>query len=355
MSIFTKRLWRSVRASEGGAKIWFILFRICSQIPWRIARRLGWGKLLSLPTKLFVEPNNTCNFACDHCQVTYSQQPPTHLTLEHIRKILRQVPRLCNIHLQGMGEPMLNVHLIDLMEYCESRGIAPSIISNGSVYTERMASRLLSLSRSTIVFSLDAATPELFERIRVNGKLETVLNNIDRLVRRRGDACWPKIELRTTAMSCNVSELPSIVRLAKRLGVDKLTISFFLTDWGKADMQRNIASRDVSKHPRMKHLLSEVMETAARLDVPVDTEDSLQRFSSINRCPWVWSEPYITVTGDVVPCCRIADSSVVKMGNVYEEDLSRIWNNKAYQHLRRRIANDDIPHFCRRCYGMAPE
>lgn len=250
---------------------------------------------------------------------------------------------------------MLNIHLIDLMEECESRGIAPSIISNGSVYTERIASRLLSLSRSTIIFSLDAATPELFERIRVNGKLEVVLNNIDRLVRRRGGACWPKIELRTTAMSHNVSELPSIVRLAKRLGVDKLTISFFLTDWGRADMQRNIASRDVSKHPRMKHLLSEVVETAARLDVPLDTEDSLERFSSTNRCPWVWSEPYITVTGDVVPCCRIADSSVVKMGNVYEEDLSRILNNKAYRHLRRRIANDDIPHFCRRCYGMAPE
>ena len=71
--------------------------------------------------------------------------------------------------------------------------------------------------------------------------------------------------------------------------------------------------------------------------------------------PWVWSELYITITVDVVPCCRIADSSVVKMGNVYEEELSRIWNNNAYRHLRRRIANDDIPHFCRRCYGMTLE
>ena len=250
---------------------------------------------------------------------------------------------------------MLNVDLIDLMEECESRGIAPSIISNGSVYTERIASRLLSLSRSTIIFSLDAATPRVFERIRVNGKLETVLNNIDRLVRRRGDARWPKIELRTTVMSHNVYELSGIVLQAARLGVDKLTISCFLTDWDKADMQRDIASIDVSKHPRMKHLLSEAMETAARLDVPIDMEDSLRRFSSTNRCPWVWSEPYITVTGDVVPCCRIADSSVAKMGNVYEEELSRIWNNKAYRLLRRRLAKDDIPHFCHRCYGMSLE
>lgn len=209
---------------------------------------------------------------------------------------------------------MLNVLIIDIMEECESLGLAPSIVSNGSVYTERIASRLLSLSMSTIVFSLDAATPETFERIRVNGKFETVLSNIDRLVRRRRDACWPKVELRTTVMSHNAYELPQIVRLAKRLDVDKLTISFFLTDWGKTDMQKALAPIDVSKHPRMKHLLRQVMETAARLDVPVDMENSLQRFSSGNRCPWVWSEPYITVTGDVVPCWRIADSSVVEDG-----------------------------------------
>lgn len=106
MSIFTKRLWRLVRSERGGrAKIWFILFRICHQIPWRIARYLGRERAFSLPTKLFVEPNNTCNFACDHCRVTHLQRPPMHLTLEHLRKILRQVPRLCNIHCKGWENP----------------------------------------------------------------------------------------------------------------------------------------------------------------------------------------------------------------------------------------------------------
>ena len=51
MSIFTKRLWRSARRVRGGAKIWFILFRLCSQIPWRIARVFGWEKCLSLPNQ----------------------------------------------------------------------------------------------------------------------------------------------------------------------------------------------------------------------------------------------------------------------------------------------------------------
>ena len=56
----------------------------------------------------------------------------------------------------------------------------------------------------------------------------------------------------------------------------------------------------------------------------------------------------------MAPCCEIADSSVVKMGNVFEERFADIWNNDRYRELRRRIAEDDIPDYCRGCYGLKP-
>ncbi len=42
------------------------------------------------------------------------------------------------------------------------------------------------------------------------------------------------------------------------------------------------------------------------------------------------------------------------MGNVFDEPFADVWNNDKYRELRRRIAGDDIPHYCRGCYGMKP-
>lgn len=344
------RLRRLMRG-EGWRKVAFIALRLCRQVPWRIARGLAWERVPFLPSRIDVEPINTCNFACDHCQVTHWKMPAVRLTPERLGAILDQFSRLLNVTLQGMGEPLLNKRLVDMLEECERRGVAPMIVSNGSVYTGNIASRLASLRRTTIVFSMDGATAETFEAIRINGRFESVVANIEALVRRRGGDVWPRIELRTVATLRNVHELPGIVRLAKRLNVDRLTISTRLSDWGKADMQERTAPIDVSRNgSRTDRLLGKAMEVATALDVPMEMKHG-EEYSAANPCPWPWSSAYVAANGDVVPCCRIADASVVKMGNLHDEPFSKIWNNDKYRALRRRISRGDIPHYCRSCYG----
>ena len=63
---------------------------------------------------------------------------------------------LRQIKLQGMGEPLLNRHLIEMLEEGEMGGGAISIVTNGSVYTENIAQRLSSLRGTTITISMDA-------------------------------------------------------------------------------------------------------------------------------------------------------------------------------------------------------
>ncbi len=320
----------------------------------RIARRLGLKRTPFLPTSIDVEPIDTCNFACDHCQVTHWTRKTTRLTTERFISILRQLPMLRQIKLQGMGEPLLNRHLIEMLEEGEMGGRSVSIVTNGSVYTENIAQRLSSLRGTTITISMDGATAETFEAIRVNGNFQKVVDNVADMVRRRGRSVWPGIELRSVVTLRNAHELPDLVRLAKRLGVDKLTATTLLTDWGKEEMEGSIAAIDVSRgDPRVDQSIRESREVAAEVEMPLSVEHG-QRYSKANRCPWPWTASYIAANGDVVPCCQIADSSVVKMGNVFDEPFADIWNNDKYRELRRRIAGDDIPHYCRGCYGMKP-
>ena len=320
----------------------------------RVAKRLGLRNTPFLPTSVDLEPIDTCNFACDHCQVTHWERLTTRLTMERFTSILRQLPALRQIKLQGMGEPLLNRHLIDMLEEGEREGIDMSIVSNGSIYTENIASRLSSLRETTITISMDGATAETFESIRVNGNFEKVVNNVADMVRRRGNNIWPRIELRCVATQRNAHELPDLVRLAKRLGVDKLTITTLLTDWGKEEMEGAIAPIDISgESSKTDRLIRESRKVADEIGMRLSVERG-QRYSEANRCPWPWTSSYIAANGDVVPCCQIADSSVVKMGNVFDEPFANIWNNDKYRELRRRIAGNDIPNYCRTCYGMKP-
>ena len=320
----------------------------------RVAKRLGLKRAPFLPTSIDIEPIDTCNFACDHCQVTHWTRKTTRLTTERLISILRQLPMLRQIKLQGMGEPLLNRRVIEMLEEAESGGAAVSIVTNGSVYPENVAQRLSSLRGTTIVISMDGATAETFEAIRVNGNFHKVIDNVADMVRRRGRSVWPGIELRSVVTLRNAHELPDLVRLAKRLGVDKLTATTLLTDWGKEEMEELIAPIDVSrKDAQVDQSIWESREVAAEIGMPLSVEHG-QRYSKANRCPWPWQSSYIAANGDVVPCCQIADSSVVKMGNVFDEPFADVWNDDKYRELRRRIADDDIPHYCRSCYGMKP-
>lgn len=352
VGVAVNRSLRRLARGEGWRKAAFVARRLRRQIPWRLARRFGWERVPFLPARLDVEPIDACNFACGHCQVTHWKRPATRLTPERLRAILDQFPRLLNVHLQGMGEPLLNRRLVDMLEECERRGVAPTIVSNGSVLTADSAARLTSLRRTTLVFSIDGATAETFEAIRTGGRFEAVVANVDALVRRRGGAAWPRIEIRTVATLRNAHELSGVVRLARRLNVDKLTISTFLTDWGKAEMRSAVEPIDAGRNgARTEQLLKAAAAEAAALDVPLDVQRGAEEFSASGRCPWPWRSAYVAANGDVVPCCRVADARTAKMGNVREEPFSKIWNNGKYRELRRRIATGDVPHYCRRCYA----
>lgn len=312
----------------------------------KLAKRLRWRFTPFLPVRLDVEPIDTCNFACDHCQVTHWARKGTTLDPARFRELLDALPMLREIKLQGMGEPLLHRDLPAMLEEGERRGIAMLLFTNGSIYTEAIASRLASLRNATVVFSIDGATAETFEAIRVNGNFAKVVANIADLVRRHGDAERPRIELWTVATARNANEVPDIVRLADELGVDKVTVTTMLTDWGKDDMAGIVEPLALRGEQPLE--TGAITREARRVTVDVETGPT---YSTERPCPWPWNRSYVAANGDVVPCCVIADSSVVKMGNVFEEPFAKIWNNKRYRDLRRAIATDDVPPYCLTCYG----
>jgi radical SAM protein with 4Fe4S-binding SPASM domain len=324
--------------------------RLFNYLAAKLVYRLGWIRAPFLPAALDVEPNNTCNFRCPHCQVPYWSKPAAFLDAERLASILRQVPRLVRIKLQGMGEPLLNKSLVGMLKLGEARGVSMSFFSNGSVLTDETAASLAGLNDTEITFSLDGASKETFERIRVGGKFEKVIENMRRLVAARGARREPVISGWTLATRENLHELAAIVRLARDIGLDRLTIQTFLSDWGKEEMKARTGAHKVDRDSAALAAAVDGAEAAAR-EAGIDLEISRNDYYSRRRkCVWPWTGAYIAANGDVVPCCIIADADTAKMGNVFERDFAEIWNGPAYREFRKRIRNHDLPDYCRNCY-----
>jgi radical SAM protein with 4Fe4S-binding SPASM domain len=320
----------------------------------KLAYRLRLRYVPSLPVTLDLEPINSCNFECPHCQVTHWDKTKAQLSLEGFRTILKQFPHLVRIKLQGMGEPLLNKSLTEMLREGEGRGISMRLTTNGSIYTEEIGRALSALDNTFITVSVDGSTPEVFEEIRVKGKLEKVRENIKKLTTARGGKKSPVVKLWTVVTQKNVHQLSDLVRLARTLGVDGITFQLFLSNWGKTDMDSYVDPIRIDRRSAALEQALEAAQQAAhaeRVTLEIFEENLLSRQ---NRCSWPWTSSYVCANGDVVPCCVVADADTVKMGNLHEQPFSEIWNSRGYQELRERINNHDLPTYCRNCYSDPP-
>jgi radical SAM protein with 4Fe4S-binding SPASM domain len=317
-----------------------------------VARSLQWSKVPALPSILDIEPINQCNFRCPHCQVTHWNKSKTRLDVAGLNTLLDQFPNLLRVKLQGMGEPLLNKELLPMLEVLETRGVHTAIVTNGSVLTNTLRDKLLELP-TDIQFSIDGASQEVFESVRVGSSFKKVVDNIRNLTTRRKEITsrnpHKMMAGRTVVTNQNVHELPATVRLVKDLGLDSLTLQLIMTSWGKASMEEINSQKRVNEARLMDEQVTRAKAEAERIGLPLVIRND-DKYSCNNKCGWPWKSAFIASNGDVVPCAILADSDTVKMGNVFEESFETIWNSEKYQELRRQHREHDLPAYCKNCY-----
>ena len=82
-----------------------------------------------LPRSLYLETTNRCDSECQTCVRTFrTTEPPADLTLERVRGIVAQFPDLDRVVLHGIGEPLLNREIFDIVAFLKSR--VPLVLFN---------------------------------------------------------------------------------------------------------------------------------------------------------------------------------------------------------------------------------
>src|SRR5690349_19509564 len=188
---------------------------------------------LPLPRELYIESTTRCNEFCNQCPRTHlGREADRDITPDEVRRIVEQIPELERVVLHGLGEPLLNARLPEIIALLRARNIWVLFNSNGLLLNERRGRALVAAGLSELRISLDGATPGTYARIRgVHERaLPLIIRNLtafERLKREIG-AEQPRTSLWFTAMRENVHELPQVVEIAAQTGIHEVYVQRFI-------------------------------------------------------------------------------------------------------------------------------
>jgi MoaA/NifB/PqqE/SkfB family radical SAM enzyme len=334
-----------------------------------------------LPRFAQIEPIGRCNLACRMCTVNERGDEVAEMSLEDFRALLDQLPELQELHLQGLGEPMLHRHFFDMASLAASRGIRVSANTNLTLLTRARARRCIESGLAALSVSLDGASAAVYEAIRRKASFEKVIRNLDRLVAAR-DAAGSSLAVRgvMVLMRSNLEELPALVRLLHSHGVHELLVQRLSNDLGQSDMPaRYIPIRSYVESAELRPAdidrAGAVFRDARAAATELDFRLHLPRLPHLQepriasrtdpapgpaptpapRCRWPWDQLYVTAAREMLPCCMVATADRASFGKISPGtptdagSLLDRWHGEAAQAFRATLASDSPPQVCKSC------
>jgi len=169
----------------------------------------------SAPLFLPWQLNSACNLACLHCCEQAGASMADEMTREEALNFCRQAAELDVPYMAiSGGEPMLCPHIFDICDFIRSHNISLKIETNGEHIDEQAAKKLAKLNLRSVQVSLDGATAETHEKLRVGGNWEKAVTACKLLVKH-----GIKAEIVFVPVKFNIHETAAVVDLAYSLGV----------------------------------------------------------------------------------------------------------------------------------------
>ena len=327
-----------------------------------------------LPRRIQLEVTRSCNLRCTMCLVSYRPVPNRtegSMDLATFRAIVDELPELETIQLQGLGEPLLAPDLFAMIEYAAARGVRVGFNTNAMLLSPSRGERLIRGGLDWLHISIDGATAETYEAIRGGASFDRVCANVSAFVatKRRLAAQNPTLELVFVAMRRNIAELPDLVRMAARWGIERIHVqnlshSFEDTDdlAGYREIQRFTLAEalwSARDRTRADEAIDRARREASRLGIrlrvpklvaPDDGDDvSAMRRPGTPGCFWPWEQTYVHHDGRVQPCCMVMGEDRAVLGDARAEGFASVWSGDAYTRFREQLMSGRPPEVCAGC------
>jgi putative metalloenzyme radical SAM/SPASM domain maturase len=191
--------------------------------------------LRGYPAKLFVETTTRCNLGCIMCvkQTDGCVMSEGEMSQETFAALNPAFPHIEALVLNGIGEPLLHQGLEEFIRIAKSSMPSKGWVgfqSNGLLLDERRAISLVDAGLDKLCISVDAASPELFRRLREGGDLPAIGRAFAALSAAKTYCKRPEVKLgiEFVLMRSNLGELPATLRWAASHGASFAIVSHLL-------------------------------------------------------------------------------------------------------------------------------
>ena len=288
------------------------------------------------PVSISIEPTTSCNLRCPECPsgLRSFSRPTGMMELATLQKIIGELhEELAYMILYFQGEPYLNPSFHEATRYANDRRVYTATSTNAHYLDKENAKETVKSGLSRIIISMDGTDQQAYEKYRIGGNLNKVIEGIENLVlaKKALKSHTPFIVLQFLLFKHNTHQIREIQKLANKLGVDKLELK----------------TAQVYDFKKGSDLIP-VEDRFSRYQKNGSENFSIKN-EHLNKCWKMWHSCVMTWDGTIVPCCFDKDAKY-SMGNILEQSFSEVWNGDSYQDFRSRLfENRKEIDICRNC------
>jgi radical SAM protein with 4Fe4S-binding SPASM domain len=287
------------------------------------SRILGRPRIAGMPSSMSIEPTTACNLRCPQCPsgLRSFSRPTGSLSMELYQKIIDENQgHLSYLMLYFQGEPYIHPRFTDMVAYASSKNIYTATSTNAHFLTEENAEKTVLSGLNRLIVSLDGTTQEVYEKYRVEGKLEKVEEGLLNLkkAKEKYKSHKPYTILQFIVFRHNEHQMDEARHFKEKYGADALafkTAQIYDFNEGLGWLPSN-------------PLMSRYSQAESGLYA---IKNKL-----LNHCWKMWHGCVVTRDGSVVPCCFDKDASQV-LGNLNFQNMHQIWHAAAYDQFRDKL------------------
>lgn len=314
------------------------------------------------PVKVDIFLTEACNFKCKFCN--YSKTSSEAIKKEmNDKRVLKLVDEICEMDVKVFGilggEPFLRKKvLLKSMEKIKAKGIAGSIVTNGSLITEKDVVRMVKMEWDLIRLSIDGLkeTHEYLRGIKESfDKVFLVLKTFSN-IKKKLKSNFPTVEVNFVLTNKNYKELGKLIELLSIYDVNFIYVlpMIELTEDSKL---LKITESDIKE---VNRFLEEAREIGKKFNIPNNLKEIIEKnlylysnkmekiiVSEKNKIPFCflpWYTMNINSDGFVTPCAQWPKKDGIKLNG---NSLNDIWF-KEFDRMRKTI-NEKLPEWCSRC------
>lgn len=318
-------------------------------------------RISASPTAIQILLTRECNLACDYCsaaQFDTKETEPELTTGEWLNVLARlKEIQVFQVDFSG-GEMFLRKDIFDILESAvKCKFPKMTIITNGTLITEKSAKNLKALNIKKVSVSLDGDA-DAHDRVRGTGSFDRAMKGINHLV---NNGILPEILF--TPLKSNYKTLAVLIEKIYTLGIKKISFNILHPTGKSRNKYKDIRLDcfvDAAEFQKIVKTIREKYKDFRIADLPLvyqslphmyaDERDLLNAGGKkfLKPCSAGHTSCNITASGWVIPCSELFD---FKGGNIKEQDILDIWkNSENFEKIRQLsdISSDQIP-YCRNC------